>query len=335
MEIGKWLSLNLTFDLSPITTQPLIMLFLKMLAKQLTFHRRCGLLRLNRVVRFYQKENVLKFCTGIDDIASSSAKSAGWTIIAFDALLLDDFNIKAQDILTRSKLDSFHAKEFKRAKASFYTEFFNLIKTTLAQKEFAFICCTLMSESWKAEFVPFCGRVIDKSFKDANIDDQEVIEASKRLAAPLFTFLKTSAAFNGVESTTIDIDEDVILKGILKDKIIVNSHKISPQLPIFAALKAYRQNLFPNSPLIERESINVVDDKKSFLVQAADMFGNFSVALVFQILGKVSKTNDFKCEIFLSVFGDIIDTSQIISNVEILDEDIILKKEGALTLIIQ
>lgn len=55
-------SSTLTFGSSPITTQPLTGLFFKILAKQLTFLNRCGLLRLNRVVRntsgFTKEEDV-------------------------------------------------------------------------------------------------------------------------------------------------------------------------------------------------------------------------------------------------------------------------------------
>lgn len=274
-----------------------------------------------------------KFVTGIDDIGTMTGISEGWTIISFDSEYFEEFNQSAGDILNRSKLLSFHAKDFRRNKKEYYQEFLELIKTTISKGESSFLCCTLLDASWKNEFKSFCDNVIQGSFNAAQLIDNDLIEASKKIAAPLFTYLRLSSQKIDAESTSIDIDSDSILKNLAAGNLIEGT-KISNQVPIFAALKAYQQKQFPSAPLIDKGEINVLNDEKSFLIQAADVFGNFSTAKEFKKLGKTSNTNDLKCEIFDSVFGDLIDTSTLIKNIEIVGDDIKLKQAGSLKLCI-
>lgn len=272
-----------------------------------------------------------KFVTGIDDIGTMSGKSEGWTFISFHHDLLNDFNNTAKDILTRSRLKSFHAKEFKRNKSDFYLEFLNLIRSTLSKGTNSFLCCTLLDEEWKTQFRDFCDNVIDQSFQSAGIDNVEIIDASKKLAAPLFTYQRIASTKIAADFTSIDIDSDSVLKRIRNAKLIVNGKTIPSQLPICASLNAYKSKRFPSAPQIHQDSIMVLDDEESFLIQAADIFGNFSTALAFKTLGKQSKTNDVKCQLFLDVFGDLLDTSQISSVVGLAGDDLVLRESGSFT----
>jgi hypothetical protein len=95
---------------------------------------------------------------------------------------------------------------------------------------------------------------------------------------------------------------------------------------------AYRKQRFPTSPNVVKDAIQAVVDESSPLIQAADVVGNFSTAYVFRQLGKQSKANDLKAEIFHSVFGEFgiggIDHS---AHVEIIGDDLRLKHPGAYT----
>lgn len=275
-----------------------------------------------------------KFVTGIDDIATMNGISKGWTIISFNADYFEDFNKSATDILKSSELHSFHAKDFKRKKETYYQKFLELIRTTISKGENSFLCCTLLDALWETEFKNFCDYVIEGAFNKAQISDNDLLEASKKIAAPLFTYLRLSSKQAVADSTSIDIDSDSILKGLATGKLIQGT-KICNQVPIFAALKAYQQKQFPSAPLIEKKEINVLNDENSFLIQAADVFGNFSTAKARQALGITTKTNDLKCKIFDSVFEDLIDTSKLNQQIEIAGEDIKLKQAGSLTLCIK
>ncbi len=149
-----------------------------------------------------------RFVTGIDDIGTMTGKSEGWTFISFHEKFLSAFNHSAQDILKNSGLKSFHAKEFKRRKSQYYGEFLCLIKRTLAEGESSLICCTLLDEKWKKEFGVFCDKIIGKSFCQANVNDPRIIAASKKIAAPLFTYQRISSREIEADYTSIDIDKN-------------------------------------------------------------------------------------------------------------------------------
>ncbi|MBL1320431.1 MAG: hypothetical protein COA63_005145 [Methylophaga sp.] len=273
-----------------------------------------------------------RFVTGIDDIGTMSGKSAGWSLISFHEEYFSEFNQSAQDTLNKSGLKSFHAKEFKRKKSEYYGQFLSLIKETLAKGNSSFICCTLLDEAWKNEFKGFCEMLIGDAFQQANIDNNGIIEASKRIAAPLFTYQRISSQKTTAKYTSIDIDRDSVLSKLNDNDLIIRGKKISSQIPIFASLNAYGRKQFPSAPLIEKDSINILNDEESFLIQAADIFGNFSTALSFKTLGKESKSNNLKCEIFENVYSDLIDPSHISDSVDLDGDDLVLKNNGSFTL---
>jgi len=272
---------------------------------------------------------LIRLVTGIDDIGTMNAKSEGWTFLSFDEQYLENFNDKAQDILNRSKLKSFHGKEFKRNKNIYYEEFLFLIRSVIASDKNSFICCTLSDESWKNDFSSFCSSVISTSFNKASIEDSKFVEAAAKLAQPMYIYSRIFPQYPSAVLTRIDIDRDSILSRINTDKLIVNGSEISKDTPIFSAFNAYSAKQFPNAPKIERQSIRVLNDESSFLIQAADMIGNFSTAFVAKLLGKDSKTNNLKANCFEKVFGDFLDTSNVSKMVELIDDEVVLKQEGA------
>jgi hypothetical protein len=269
------------------------------------------------------------FITGIDDFGTMSGISQGWTFVSFDEVFYNDFQSNAQDILIKSKLGCFHAKKFKRNKQSYYKEFLQLIKDTLSKGDNSIACATLLDQTWKSEFRGFTERVIKGAFEQAGLKDTVLISASQFLASPIFTYLRIASSHISANTTTIHIDHHSITRGLSDINLVIADRKISPQLPIIAALNEYRRKQFPNAPEIERNSIAVLSDDASFIIQAADVVGNFSSALVFKALGKSSKSNDLKAEIMNDVFGDILDTSNITELVEIRGEDFALKASGS------
>ncbi len=60
----------------------------------------------------------MKYSVGIDEAASMTQVVNGWSFIVFPENSLSNFEKSAQDILEKSKLKSFHGKEFKRKKSN-------------------------------------------------------------------------------------------------------------------------------------------------------------------------------------------------------------------------
>lgn len=273
----------------------------------------------------------MKSITGIDGIGTMSSRSEGWSYFSIPELLVSNFSENANDILKKSKLTSFHGKEFKRKKERYYREFLQLIKQTLTQGEESLIACTLLNESWKAEYVGFCSKLIKKSFTEADADIEHLIDTSSKLAAPIFSFMRLTENFVQTDSTIIEIDEDWVLEKFPDQKLIVAGHLIYGSIPIYAASNAYRKRFFPNSPRISKKGFRVLRDDESFMIQAADLFGNFALSYAFKCLGKKTKTNDLKAKIFVEEFDELKNSESITNNLEISKEDLILKQDGAFT----
>lgn len=268
------------------------------------------------------------FVTGIDDIGTMSGKCSGWTVVSIDHELLEKFEEEARKILQSANLKSFHGKEFKRKKSDFYIQFLKLIRSMLESGK-GFVSCTLLGQDWKSEFDTFCGNVIGGSFSQAGVDAGEITEASKRIAAPLFTYQRLASDKSQGGSTQIQIDRHALIDQLASSKVDLNGVEMSGQMPIVSALRAYGRDRFPKSPEIERDSIVICSDEDSFMVQAADIIGNFSTAFAFKNLGKISKSNDLKCSVFEQVFGDILDLNSFPESVKLNGDDLELEEGTA------
>lgn len=268
------------------------------------------------------------FVTGIDDVGTMNAKCSGWTVISIDHALLNEFEEKSGQILQSAKIRSFHGKEFKRKKYNSYAEFLKLIRSMLERGN-GFVSCTLLGQDWKSEFEAFCGNVVGGSFTESGVPAGEITEASKQMAAPLFTFQRLASDKLQGGSTLIQIDRHALIDRLGSSKVERRGVELSGQLPIVSALRAYGKVKFPNAPEIERDSIAICPDEDSFLVQAADIIGNFSTALAFGKLGKNSKSNDLKCSVFEKVFGDILDRSGFPDSIVLNGDDLELAEGTA------
>ncbi len=269
-----------------------------------------------------------KFATGIDDIATMDGSCSGWTIVSIDQALLANFEETAEQILKAANLTSFHGKEFKRKKIASYVQFLELVRSTLEAGP-GFVACVLLGQDWRSDFDTFCYKVIGSAFSEAGIEATAITNASKKLAAPLFTYQRLAEGKCRGGTTLIHIDRHIIYDALNSCELLLDGCKISSQLPIIAALRAYGREIFPNAPEVERESIMICPDEDSFLVQAADIIGNFATAFAFRQLGKCSKSNEAKCSAFEQVFGDILDLTRFPIEVRLNGDNLELDSSAA------
>lgn len=269
-----------------------------------------------------------KFATGIDDIATMNGRCSGWTVVSIDLALLADFEEKANQILQAANLPSFHGKEFKRKKVDSYIQFLKLVRSTLEVGP-GFVACTLLGQDWKSDFDLFCNTVIGGAFSKAGIEAAAITEASKKIAAPLFTYQRLAAENCQGGTTIIYIDRHAFYNELNISELQLAGGRVSNQLPIIAALRAYGRERFPNAPEVQRENIVICPDEDSFLVQAADIVGNFATAFAFRQLGKCSNSNEAKCFAFEQVFGDILELTSFPNGLWLNGDDLVLDSGAA------
>jgi hypothetical protein len=268
----------------------------------------------------------------VDDTGTMSACSQGWAYFTIPDSKREVFVARATEIIETSKLAGFHGKDFKRRFAKSYVQFLTIVREMLATECGSSLIVTLLNETWKTDYLQFCNRVISNAFVNAGIANDALTNASVALASSLFTFQRLAPGVATDRLTLFEIDSHSITEVLPGLELVIGGHSINPTTPIYACYNSYRNERFPRSPQLVKGSMKVLKDEDSFLIQAADLFANFSTAYAFQKLGKDSNTNNQKAGIFLDCFGDLIPDFDFQSNVSIIGDDLVLKENGAWTL---
>ena len=278
---------------------------------------------------------MIELVTGIDDFGTGTNLSQGWTFFCFEKKYLDTFNLKAKDILDRSKLKSFHGKKFQRNKASSYKEFLFLVKETLEQSHNSLICSTLLDLEWKKSLKQFSFDLVSNTFVNVGINDADFTLASEKIANSLMTYHRIMNIHLPSDIVNIEIDADSILRKISTTVSKVGPLQIPVQSLLYTFLNKYKEQFFSTAPNVS--NINVMNDEQSFLIQAADVFGNFSLSVASKALGHTSNTINEKEQIFREIFGEIPNISVLLSGIELVgnQKEIRLKHEGSFTLTIK
>lgn len=277
----------------------------------------------------------MHFQVAIDEFGTATQKAEGWTLVALPDQHASSLVAKAPGLLGGG-LTAFHGKEFTRKSEARFREFLVLLKESCRGEEGGLIACTLNDEVWQAEFTGFAERTMEGSFRGAGIvlDDAKT-GMLRKVVSPLFTFQRVSARLGGNHTASIVLDEGRTTKGF--NEATVDVKGVSFTLPHLAGMlyRAYRTQQFPSSPVVPRDEIRTARDDDSFLVQAADVVGNFSSAYLFHRLGKRTKANDLKAKIFEDVFGEFgVASIDHQASVEIEGDDLKLKSGGGYTFVL-
>jgi len=91
----------------------------------------------------------------------------------------------------------------------------------------------------------------------------------------------------------------------------------------------YAKKQFPKAPLLPDNGVTTMPDARSFLIQAADVIGNFTMAHTFVKLGRTSKSKEAKAVLIDDVFHNLIDASDWSSNVTLVGNDLALAPGAA------
>lgn len=271
------------------------------------------------------------YAAGVDDLGSATRKSEGWSYFVIPDAQVNRFREDAGAILSRTKLSAFHGKVFARRFKDQYLAFFTLIRDHLEKSSPSMLVTTLLNENWKADYSGFIDRTIAGGLGGADLENVELVTASQSLARPLMTFQRFAQSFPADAQVRFEVDDHLDTRDLSSLTPTRNGSVVDPLLPISAMYRMYRAQKFPGAPALLDRRISVLRDEQSFLIQAADLVGNFSVAFVRMKLGDESKTTVLKASIFHDVLGDILPECDYAANVEMRGSDLVLKTNGAWT----
>jgi hypothetical protein len=267
---------------------------------------------------------------GVDEIASETQISEGWTYAVFPDVAISAIN----DAVSGYGVKVFHGKKFKTAQEAEYEGFLAAARNELLKHQNSFLTFTLLDKSWKTEFLEFSDRLISRGMKSAGVNDPNAIKIAKHLFPGLITFQRFMANAN-LATIDIEIDSDEISKKLEHCNIPIKGQFTSSAKLLGWAYEGHRKQQFPTSPALGSDGIRALADAKSRVIQVADVFGNFALSYIFVQLGATSKTRTMKADIFERVFSKEITPGPILSSAKLSGptmNDIELTHSGGLRL---
>jgi hypothetical protein len=261
---------------------------------------------------------------GVDEIATETQKCDGWTYFCLPEVHVADFVAEAQAIIDASSLHAFHGKKFKVGHSDEYRAFLKLIRKYQEKSLQALSVNTLLADSMKVDLDAFGLRILTKIIEKVGLPPGPAVTLLSPYVAPLLSLARISNKLGSNLVMQVEMDACEQLKDLDQTVYKVRGKPISGHVLLKGMYNGFAKMKFPKAPLLPNNGICVMKDSKSFLIQAADVLGNFSMAYVFVKLGKKSKSKEAKAALIEEVWGDTIEAFDFSSKVSLVGEDLVL-----------
>lgn len=269
---------------------------------------------------------------GVDEIATETQKCDGWTYFCLPEAYVAGFAADAKAIIHASSLHAFHGKKFKVGHNAEYRAFLKLIRKYQEKSLQSLSVNTLLADSMKTDVEAFGLRILTKSLEKAGVAPGPAVELLSPYVAPLLSLARIASDLGPNLVMRVEMDDCEQLQDLDQPVHEVHGVPISGHVLLKGMYNGYAKMQFPKAPLLPDNGVHVMRDSKSFLIQAADVIGNFSMAYVFVKLGKKSKSKEAKAALIEEVWGDSIDAFDFSSQVSLVGEDLVLNDgQGAIT----
>ena len=262
---------------------------------------------------------------GIDEIATETQECSGYTLFCLPDAYVAQFASDAKQILNRYPgLHSFHGKKYKQGFEPAYREFLQLIRKTTGVSLQAGGANTLLSRPTMDMLEGFADRLLSKSLSQAQVPLDPARGILKPYALRLFVLARELRELGPSIVATIHMDEGEELESLSTVTHSIGHVPIKAGPLLKAVYNGYAQKQHPKAPQLPDNGVHVMKDSKSFLIQAADVLGNFSMNHVFVKLGKISKSKEAKARLIEEVYGDLIDAFDFTGQIALANNDLVL-----------
>jgi hypothetical protein len=241
---------------------------------------------------------------GVDDFGTGGGLTCGWTYFALPESAVPEFSKRASAVLP-SGINEFHASENFNQHPAAFEEFLELIRDTVQSNFYSLIRVISNSEDWGNDFSGFATRVIEAALQQAGVADRAIISACQACAPPLFTIPRVLDDFGDTIALRVEVDRDDESAPFVTLNATIQGRPFTARRLFAVALDAYADQRFPHAPRVKRDgtSIDILDSKRSWLVQASDVLGNFAMNYAFRDVGPTTAGRLRKAQIFENVFG--------------------------------
>jgi hypothetical protein len=276
----------------------------------------------------------LDLAAGLDDIATERQLTSGWSFVVLPKAETAQFVTQARQLLP-SGVPEFHANELNTndvSQCQAYQAFLSLLRKTAEAAPACLLACSLNDQTWHNELTSLASRMVRNVFATVGVTDRNFLAGAVDAAPALFTLPRLLTTPSAALSS-LDIDQNTETGRFASRYVSVKAGSI-PATHLLALLaNAYRKQQFSTSPEIHHSAICIVDSATSFLVQAADVLGNFSMNYLIRNLATTTPGRTKKAEIFESVFHDLLPTTRFgeLASLSGNQLELELRHEGALT----
>lgn len=246
----------------------------------------------------------MNIIVGIDETGTETQMSDGWCYFGITEDNLAGFNTEVDKVKSNHRITGFHAKKFRSEEDKAYEEFLKVIDKYINKSPISICSTYLYRKDWARNLEVFAERVFSSSTKLSSIENPDATRIAKKFLPPLMTLSSISKNIGNQIGLIAHFDSDDIKKQIDDYKLSFDSNiALTLRKTLSIVANKYRELHFPDSPVILTTDIQVINDAKSNLIQAADVIGNFSNSYIFHQLGNTSAKRIEKSQIFQNVFG--------------------------------
>ena len=245
---------------------------------------------------------------GIDDVATEKGLTAGWGYFVLPGQAVSSFVSDASKLVPAGR-NEFHANEMAVSETGAYQDFLGLIRNYIEAHPYAFACVLGADVNWGGLFSQSAERITESVLRSLGVADAGTHAKVAKVNKPIWALLRL-LRFNGANvSLDLNIDSDSFIAGFGSTALGVNTAvgpaTVSGSAVLAKFSNAYANRLFPDAPRTAADGslVAILPSEQSYLVQAADVVGNFAFAHAMYVLGLQTKGRERKSRIFEAVFG--------------------------------
>jgi hypothetical protein len=247
----------------------------------------------------------LSLACGCDDVKTGKALTAGWTFFALPEHAVAAFTAKASKLLPPG-LAEFHAAQMDHSsETGAYESFLELVRDSIGSHPYSFVRTVGANRVWSRQLGDSAERVLQLVLQLTGAQGTDTERLLQELAPPIWTLQRLIRHVGRGVNLGLDLDEDTVLARLALSKTTFGATEISTSRLLAILSNAYSGQRFPDAPRFAADgsSISVKPGAQSFLIQAADVVGNFAFAHLTAELGLSTPGRQNKSQIFQRVFG--------------------------------
>ncbi len=261
---------------------------------------------------------------GIDDIATGTRMCDGWPYFCLPDAYISDFAQEARNIIKLSGLHGFHGKKYKDQFQDEYREFLKLIRKYGDISLQTRSACILLTKDHKQQLLASGTGILSATLTKSDVRPENAIKHLFPYVPPLLSLARLLPDLGPNITMSIEMDDCGQANDMEQHIQQADSSTVTGQDLLNKMYNEYIAERAFTTPSLFSNGIKVMSDTRSFLIQAADVFGSFSMAYTFVKLGNESEKRKAKAALIQEVVGDRISEIDFSRQVSFVDNDLVL-----------